>query len=230
MQGKKILVIDDEKDLVKLLEYNFKKEGYEVLSAFTGEDGLKTASQALPDAIVLDWMLPKIDGLEVCRMLKLNPKTKAIPVLMLTARGSETDQVVGLEIGADDYVLKPFNIQVLSARVKKLLQRRAEPESNAPIKAGTVLIDAEKQKVTVKGREAALTTLEFRILHFLARHPGRVFSRNQLLDGAWKQETFVVDRTVDVHIKSIRKKLGPQGDCIETIWGTGYRFRENEAK
>ncbi len=233
MARKKILVIDDEKDILKLLEYNFKKEGYDVLTAGTGEEGLKTTLASLPDLIILDLMLPQIDGLEVCKILKSNAKTKAIPVLMLTAKGSDTDEVVGLEVGADDYVAKPFNIPVLTARVKKLLQRRAAPGpsvSEAPIKAGHLVIDASKQKVTVKGKEAALTSLEFRILHFLASHPGRVFTRNQVLDGAWKHETFIVDRTVDVHIKSIRKKLGAEGDCIETIWGSGYRFKELRAK
>ena len=145
---------------------------------------------------------------------------------MLTAKGSETDQVVGLEIGADDYVPKPFSVKVLLARIKKLLQRSQAPVSETPLKAGQLALDREKLKVWVKGKEVSFTNLEFRILAYLMEHPGKVFSRNQLLDGAWKHETFIVDRTVDVHIKGIRKKLGPCADYIETIRGAGYRFKE----
>ena len=231
MSRKQVLVIDDEKDIVKLLDYNLKKEGYDVASAFTGEAGLKEAFSRRPDLVILDLMLPEIDGLEVCKLLKADPRTRATPVLMLTAKDSETDEVVGLTVGADDYVAKPFNVQVLLARVKKLLQRHTPAVSEeAPVKVGALEIDPARQKVSVKGREVTLTALQFRILLFLARHPGKVFTRNQLLDGAWKQEAFVVDRTVDVHIKSIRKKLGPQADYIETIWGSGYRFAELRGK
>lgn len=227
MKGKRILVVDDEKDIVRLLEYNLKKEGYEVLTAATGEEGLKAAVSGRPDLVILDIMLPVLDGFEVCKNLRANPKTAALPVLMLTAKGSETDEVVGLEIGADDYVTKPFKISVLLTRIKKLLQRSKAPAPPAAsMKAGALELDPEKQKVRVKGKEVPLTTLEFRILSFMMKNPGKVYTRNQLLDGAWKHEAFVVDRTVDVHIKSIRKKLGPGADCIETVHGSGYRFKE----
>ena len=228
MKPKHILVVDDAKDIQKVLEYNLKKEGYEVGLASSGEEAWKSLEARVPDLVVLDLMLPGTDGLEICRMMKSGPKTRGVPVLMLTAKGSETDQVVGLELGADDYVTKPFQLKVLLVRIKKLLQRR--PAASAPeaevLKAGPLCVDTEKRRVTVKGKEAPLTALEFRILVFLMKKPGRVFSRDEVLSGAWKHEAFIVDRTVDVHIKSIRKKLGAAGDAIETMRGSGYRFKE----
>lgn len=231
VKPKHVLVVDDEKDLRKVLEYNLKKEGYDVSLAETGEEALKAVEKRLPDLVLLDLMLPGTDGLEVCRILKSNPRTRTVPVLMLTAKGSETDEVVGLEIGADDYVTKPFALKVLLVRVKKLVQRRVEPNAadGGILKAGPITLDPEKQRVLVKGKEVALTALEFRILGFLMARPGRVFSRDEVLSGAWKHEAFIVDRTVDVHVKSIRKKLGSAADLIETIRGSGYRFKETPA-
>lgn len=229
---KTILVVDDEKDIVKLLEYNLQKEGYAALIARTGEEGLELARQKKPDLVILDLMLPGMDGLEVCKILKNDKATKNIPILMLTAKGSEIDQVVGLEIGANDYVPKPFSVKVLLARLKNIfrtIEKKDEPAEASVLKAGDLVLDAERMVCTVKGKAVNLTKLEFSILNFLMRHPGKVFSRDKLLSGSWGGEAFVIDRTVDVHIRSIRAKLGPCRDYIETVRGTGYRFAELDA-
>ena len=222
-----ILAIDDEKDILSLLRYNLEKEGYQVLSAATGETGLELARNKKPALILLDLMLPGIDGLEVCKLLKNSKETKHVPVIMLTAKGSEIDQVVGLEIGASDYIPKPFSVKVLLARVKNALKKEArEKEGVAVLKTGDFVLDKERLSFSVKGKPIALTKLEFRILSFLMENPGKVFSRDKLLSGAWEGEAFVVDRTVDVHVRSIRQKLGKHRDAIETVHGTGYRFEE----
>ncbi len=230
MPKRSILVIDDEKDILKLLQYNLEKEGYEVSTSASGEEGLTAAQSRKPDLILLDLMLPGMDGLEVAKLLKADSRTKPIPILMLTAKSSEIDQVVGLELGASDYVAKPFSVKVLLARVKNIF-RQAEVRKNAPaaLKVGELAIDKERMVFTVKGKPVTLTKLEFNILHFLMANPGRVFSRDELLSGAWKGEAFVVDRTVDVHMKSIRTKLGKHRDLIETVRGTGYRFVDGDA-
>lgn len=224
-----ILVIDDEKDIRELLQYNLTKEGYDVWTAKTGEEGFEAARSKKPDLIVLDLMLPGIDGLEVCRMLRSAAPTKNIPILMLTAKGTETDQVVGLELGADEYIVKPFGVKILLARIKNLFRGR-EKRAEAPvvIKSGPLEIDRDKYLATLSGKAIVLTNLEFRILSFLAENKGRVFSRDQLLNGVWKGESFVVDRTVDVHIRSIRQKLGKYRDILETVRGAGYRFTDKE--
>jgi DNA-binding response OmpR family regulator len=224
--AKTILVVDDENDIRQLLRYNLEREGYQVLSAKTGDEGLDTARSKKPDAVILDLMLPGgIDGLEVCRLLKSDRATRHIPILMLTAKGTETDQVVGFELGADDYIAKPFSVKVLLVRVKNALKRK-EAAGGAPVRVGDAEIDRERQTFTMKGRSIPLTKLEFRILAFLMENRGRVFTRDKLLSGAWEGEAFVVDRTVDVHIRSIRKKMGKQRDYIETVRGSGYRFVE----
>jgi DNA-binding response OmpR family regulator len=227
MPKQTILVIDDEKDILKLVQYNLEKEGYPVLTAKTGEEGLELAKAKKPDLVILDLMLPGIDGNEVCKLLKSGAQTRAIPVLMLTAKGAEVDQVLGLELGASDYITKPFSVKVLLARVKNAF-RRAETLKEAPalLRAGDLVIDKERQSFTIKGKPVALTKLEFRILGFLMENPGKVYSRDQLLSGAWGGEAFVVDRTVDVHVRSIRQKLGKHRDAIETVRGSGYRFKE----
>lgn len=227
MSKRSILIVDDEKDILKMLEYNLSKEGYAVFTAKTGEEGLEEARQRKPDLIVLDLMLPGIDGLEVCRILKSDVSLRHTPVLMLTAKNSDIDQVVGLEVGASDYLAKPFSIKVLTARIRNIFRvREAAAEPKSVVKVGDLVIDDERHKFTVKGREVALTKLEFRILSFLMRHPGKVFSRDKLLSSAWEGEAFVVDRTVDVHVKSIRRKLGRLRDRVETVRGSGYRFTE----
>lgn len=226
---KTILIVDDEKDIVKLLEYNLQKEGYVTLVAPDGERGVELARAKKPDLVILDLMLPGLDGLEVCKILKSDKTTKNIPVVMLTAKGSEIDQVVGLEIGANDYVPKPFSVKVLLARLKnifRLLEKKADPADAPVLKAGDLMLDAERMVCTVKGKSVSLTKLEFNIVSFLMQHPGKVFSRDKLLSGSWGGEAFVIDRTVDVHIRSIRAKLGVCRDYIETVRGTGYRFVE----
>ncbi|MGH7197611.1 MAG: response regulator [Candidatus Omnitrophota bacterium] len=227
MPKQSILVIDDEKDIVKLLQYNLEREGHHVLTAKNGEDGFELAKSKRPDLVILDLMLPGIDGVEVCKLLKASKDTKSIPVLMLTAKSAEVDQVVGLEVGASDYITKPFSVKVLLARVKNIFRKEVSgKEEPALVKAGELVIDKERQIFTVKGKPVSLTKLEFRILGFLMENPGKVFSRDKLLSGAWEGESFVVDRTVDVHVRSIRKKLGKRRNVIETVRGTGYRFVE----
>lgn len=222
-----ILLIDDEKDILKMLQYNLEKEGYQVFTAKSGEEGFEQAKVKKPDLILLDLMLPGIDGLEVCRLLKANRSTVSIPILMLTAKSAEIDQVVGLELGAADYLTKPFSNKVLAARVRNLFRMHDAKKSDGPVlAAGDLVLDKERQSFTIKGKNVALTKLEFRILAFLMENPGKVFSRDKLLSGAWDGEAFVVDRTVDVHVKSIRHKLGKHRDAIETVRGTGYRFVE----
>lgn len=225
MPKEKILIVDDEEDILSLVEYNLKKEGYRTIGVKTGEAALQLVEEETPDLIILDLMLPEMDGLEVCRILKSNENTSDIPIIMLTAKGEETDIVVGLEIGADDYVTKPFSPRVLLARTKALLRRKAkEPIPKEIIQVENLVIDTGKYLVTIEGKPISLTSTEFNLLRFLAQHRGKVFTRNQLLDNVWKDETFVIDRTVDVHIRSLRKKLGSAANLIETVRGVGYRL------
>ena len=221
----RILIVDDEEDILSLVEYNLKKEGYRTIGVKTGEAALQLVEEETPDLIILDLMLPEMDGLEVCRILKSNENTSDIPIIMLTAKGEEADIVVGLEIGADDYVTKPFSPRVLLARTKALLRRKTkEPISKEIIQVENLVIDTGKYLVTIEGKPISLTSTEFNLLRFLAQHRGKVFTRNQLLDNVWKDETFVIDRTVDVHIRSLRKKLGSAANLIETVRGVGYRL------
>ena len=222
-----ILVIDDEPELVKLLDYNLTKAGYLVLSARDGENGLATARKHSPDAIILDVMMPGLDGWEVCKRHRQDPATSALPVIMLTAKADEGDRVLGLELGADDYVTKPFGVRELLARVKALL-RRSEVASTSPevIKAGKIVIDSSRRTVTVAGKPVALTATEFNLLKALAEKEGRVISREDLLSLARGEEVAVMDRTVDVHVAALRKKLGKHGEMIETVRGVGYRMKE----
>jgi two-component system, OmpR family, alkaline phosphatase synthesis response regulator PhoP len=223
-----ILVIDDEKDLIELVSYNLGKEGFAVRSAPNGEAGLASAISDLPDLILVDLMMPGMDGLEVCRRLRSNARTAATPIIMLTAKSAESDRVVGLELGADDYVTKPFSPRELAARVKAVL-RRSSPQTGASaiIRHGDLAIDMTRREVSCQGNSITLTASEFRLLHFLATHPGQVFSRSELIDGALGREISVVDRTIDVHVTGLRKKLGNCGEYIETVRGFGYRFRES---
>jgi DNA-binding response OmpR family regulator len=222
-----ILVIDDEPELVKLLDYNLTKAGYLVLSAKDGENGLAAARKHAPDAIILDVMMPGLDGWEVCKRLRQDPATSALPVLMLTAKADEGDRVLGLELGADDYVTKPFGVRELLARVKALL-RRSEVASTSPevIKSGKIVVDSSRRTVTVAGKPVALTATEFNLLKTLAEKEGRVISREDLLSLARGDEVAVMDRTVDVHVAALRKKLGKHGEMIETVRGVGYRMKE----
>ena len=227
MELTKVLVVDDEKDIVDLLEYHLKRENYTVLSAKDGEAAMRVAREDRPDLILLDLMLPGVDGLEVCRLLKADPTTSAIRVIMLTAKGEEADIVAGLELGADDYVPKPFSPRVLMARVKAVLRRGGEPAAEeALLKIGDLLVDPARHEVKVRGELCELTATEFKLLHHMAQRPGRVFTRDQLINAARGDDVVVVDRTVDVHVAALRRKLGPCGDFIETVRGVGYRFKD----
>ena len=221
-----VLVIDDEKDLQELVRYNLEKEGYDVVTALDGESGLHVAIEHNPDLILLDLMLPGVDGLELCRLLRKESRTAQIPLIMLTAKASEPDRVVGLELGADDYVTKPFSPRELVARVKALLRRATPLTENASVlRRGDLTIDVHRHEVISAGKPIMLTATEFRILHFLASRPGRVFSRNEIIDGAQGRDTAVLDRTIDVHVTSIRRKLGACGDYLETVRAVGYKFQ-----
>jgi two-component system alkaline phosphatase synthesis response regulator PhoP len=229
MPRRTILAIDDEKDLIELVRYNLEKEGFRVRGALDGETGLAMAMQEIPDVVLVDLMLPGIDGLEVCRRLRSDSRTAGIPLIMLTAKAAESDRIVGLELGADDYVTKPFSTRELTARVRALLRRCAgNQEPPALLRRGGLAIDLDRREVTCGNEAVVLTATEFRMLHFLAAHPGRVFSRSELIDHVLGRDIEVLDRTVDVHVMALRKKLGKLGGVIETIRGFGYRFREEE--
>jgi two-component system phosphate regulon response regulator PhoB len=227
MARPRILIIEDERALTEVLSYNLQREGYDVLVAHDGQEGLRKAQMQLPDIVILDLMLPGLDGLEVCRELRAGERTRGVPILMLTAKAEETDQVVGFSMGADDYVTKPFSVKVLLQRVKAL-QRRAEPggEAGEVFEHLGIRIDRIRHRATVAGKELELTPTEFRLLECLVRQPGRAFSRPQLMDVAIGEGAIVLERTIDVHIKTLRKKLGTKLDFIETVRGVGYRFRE----
>jgi len=222
-----ILVIDDEKDLLELVQYNLQKERFDVITTSDGASGLEVAMKHRPDVIVLDLMMPGMDGLEVCRELRADSRTARIPIIMLTARATEADRVVGLEMGADDYVTKPFSPRELVARVKAILRRSTmQEEPQEVIRHGGVVIDVKRHEVTADGIPVTLTATEFRILQFMASRPGRVLSRDEIIDAALGRDAAVFDRTIDVHMTSIRRKLGKHGDQIETVRGFGYKFRE----
>ena len=226
----KILVIEDEKDIVETLEYNLTKDGFKIYKANDGKAGLKLAREKLPDLILLDLMLPQIEGTEVCKILKQQAKTANIPIIMLTAKSSEVDKVVGLEIGADDYVTKPFSMRELLARVKAILKRYARSDENIKkpfLKFPNLEIDIEKHEVKVDNREIELTAKEFALLQYLAENKGKAISREKLLDTVWGIEVAIETRTVDVHVKRLREKLGKKGGkYISTLRGIGYKFVE----
>jgi two-component system phosphate regulon response regulator PhoB len=228
MPKERILVVDDEEDILELVRYNLAREGFQVECAATGEGALKKVGSDNFDLIVLDLMLPRIDGLEVARHLKKNARTQQIPIVMLTAKGEEADVVAGLEIGADDYVTKPFSPRVLTARIRAVLRRGAvEAEGDSPVlKVHDLVIHPGRRSVTVKGAPVQLTFTEFQVLYFLARRPGWVFTRSQIVDAVRGDDYPVTDRSVDVQIVGLRKKLGDCGDYIETVRGVGYRFKE----
>ena len=226
MESKKILVVDDEPDLVELVSYNLKKEGFKVSTAPDGEEGLEKARKGAFDLIILDLMLPGIQGVELCRMLRNNPKTESLPIIMLTAKGEVSDKIRGLETGADDYMTKPFSPKELIARVKALLRRSGEgPAKDKVIRVGDLHIDRETYTVTKGNAPLHLSATEFKLLLFLAERKGRVFSRDQLLDAVWKDETFVEPRTVDVHIRRLRTQIEDDPSdpvYIKTRRGVGY--------
>ena len=229
MAKESILVVEDEEDILELLRYNLTKEGYRITGVTTGEAGLKAAKSLLPDLLLLDLMLAGVDGLEVCRSLKQDPKTQHLPIIMVTAKGEEADVVACLELGADDYIAKPFSPRVLLARVRAVLRRRKEapPDEAAPLKIHDLVIHPGRHEVLVKGQPADLTVTEFRLLHLLARRPGWVLTRSQIVKGVHGEDYPVSDRSVDVQVVGLRKKLGQAGQYVETVRGVGYRFKES---
>lgn len=224
---KKILIIDDEADIVEFVEYNLKREQFDTCSAADGLAAVRAARNEQPDLILLDLMLPGIDGLEVCRQIKLSTETEHIPIIMLTAKDDEADIVTGLEMGADDYVPKPFSMRLLLARIRAVLRRvaRAEVSDHGVTRAGDLVIDDERHEVTLDGEPLQFTLTEYKLLRFLARRPGRVFTRSQILSNIQDEDVLVVERAIDVHVAAVRRKLGESADCIETVRGVGYRFR-----
>jgi two-component system phosphate regulon response regulator PhoB len=230
MAQPRILIIEDERALTDVLSYNLRREGYEAVAVHDGQEGLRRAQALLPDLIILDLMLPSLGGLEVCRELRAGERTRDIPIIMLTAKAEETDQIVGFSMGADDYVTKPFSVKVLLQRIKAL-QRRLETgsEQSDIVEHLGVRIDRIRHQAWVYDRLLDLTPTEFRLLECLVRQPGRAFSRPQLMDAAIGESAVVLERTIDVHIKTLRRKLEEMADLIETVRGIGYRFRERAA-
>ena len=227
MAKENILIVDDEEDVLELVRYNLDKNGYNTETATTGEEALAKARAKLPDLVILDLMLPGIDGLGVCKKLKSDAKTEHIPIIILTAKGEEIDIVTGLELGADDYVTKPFSPKVLVARVRKILHRAvARDLEKAPVKIYELTIDPARREVLIKNKPVVLTFTEFNILYALAKRPGLVFTRYQIVDALHGDDYLVTDRAVDVQIVGLRKKLGSCSKYIETVRGVGYRFKD----
>ena len=229
MAKEHILVVEDEEDILELVRYNLAKEGYQVTGASTGEDAVRLIQSKRPDLVVLDLMLPGMDGLEVCRKVKADPRSESVCVVILTAKGEESDVVAGLELGADDYLTKPFSPRVLTARVRAVLRRRARSvvhDDQAVLSIHNLVIHPGRHEALVDGVAVDLTFSEFRILHLLARRPGWVFTRSQIVNGVRGEGYPVTDRSVDVQIVGLRKKLGASGGYIETVRGIGYRFKE----
>jgi two-component system phosphate regulon response regulator PhoB len=232
MPSYRLLVIEDEEDILELLTYNLKREGYEVQGAASGEDGLEKTRRKRPDLILLDLMLPGLDGLAVCRALKSGPDTRDIPIIMVSAKGEEADVVVGLELGADDYVTKPFSPRLLLARIRAVLRRRGRPQEGVGAEIKGVIsrhgltLHPGRREAALNGQPVALTVTEFDLLYYLAGRPGWVSTRQQIIDAVRGPEYTVTDRTVDVQIAGLRRKLGAGGELIETVRGVGYRFKE----
>lgn len=227
MAKAKVLVVEDDRSLADVLDYNLRQEGYETYVAYDGQDGLNQSKLRAPDLVVLDLMLPVIDGLEICRRIRADPVTKSQLVLMLTAKGEEADQVAGFSVGVDDYVAKPFSVRVLLERVKALIRRTSSPTQPGDVLVSQgVLVDRERHRVTANEQVLDLTPSEFGLLEALIRQPGRVFSRGELIDAALGGDSLVLERTIDVHIRALRKKLGGHADLVETVRGIGYRFKD----
>jgi two-component system phosphate regulon response regulator PhoB len=227
-QKKHVLIVDDEEDILELIRYNLSKEGFDVHCVTSGEEGLSYARKTHPDVIILDLMLPGVDGLDVCKQLKAERQTQDIPIIIVTAKGEEADVVLGLELGADDYISKPFSPRVVSARVKSVLRRRLKPSDTTVqkiLKVDDLLIDAGRHEVKLKGRRLDLTLSEFKILQFLVSQRGWVFTRQQIVEAVHGKNYPVTDRSIDVQIVSLRRKLDKMGDLVETVRGVGYRFQ-----
>ncbi len=231
MKKIKILIVEDEPDISEAIEYKLGKEGYATAISPDGEEALELVKTDSPGLVILDLMLPGLDGLEVCRKMKENKVTRDIPIIMVTAKGEESDIILGLGLGADDYMTKPFSLKELAIRIKAVLRRgplKEVGDNVVKITCGDVEVDPEKYEVIINGKTEPFTATEFRLLYHLASYPGRVFTRDQLLNVAGDDKTFVLDRNIDVHIRGIRKKLKDRSDLIETIRGVGYRFADKE--
>ena len=227
----KILIVEDERDIVELLRYNLRQENFKVDTVRNGADALQRAVDNPPDLILLDLMLPEVDGLIVCRLLKNDPRTKNIPIVMLTAKDEESDRVAGLELGADDYITKPFSPREVVLRINAVLRRlnaSNQPEEENQIETHGVVIDLDRHQVLTEDGAIDLTATEFKLITLFARSPGRVFPRNILMDAIWGQEYYGIDRTVDTHVSRLRRKLGNLGTQIETVYGVGYRLKEKK--
>ena len=220
----RILLVEDEPSIAELVSVNLRHNGFQPVWAEDGIAAQRELNAALPDAILLDWMLPGQSGLALARKWRADPRTRAIPILMLTARGDEPDKVAGLDAGADDYITKPFSTQELLARIRAVLRRRAPEQASEALAMGALALDAATHRVSWRGRDVKLGPTEFRLLHYLMAHPERVHSRSQLLDKVWGDHVFIEERTVDVHVKRLRETLGPAGAMIETVRGAGYRL------
>lgn len=224
----KILVVDDEQDAIELIEYNLEAAGYRVITAENGAEAVQKTRTTIPDLVVLDLMLPEVDGLEVCKILRRDPSTASIPIIMLTARASELDRVLGLEIGADDYVTKPFSPRELVLRIKKQLQRTGEPEDESEVfQFGEVVVDVPRHAATVQGKRVELTATEFKLLTIIVQRRGRVQSRDQLLKDVWEYDETMNSRTVDTHMRRLRQKLGRSARFLGTVRGLGYRLLDS---
>jgi two-component system phosphate regulon response regulator PhoB len=228
MPKSKVLVVEDDRSLSEILVYNLEKSGYEVSFAHDGREGLAQAQLKLPEVILLDVMLPVIDGVEVCRRLRSKSETSGALIIMLTAKTEEADQLIGFSVGADDYVTKPFSVRVLLERIKALQRRKSTriEEDNDVVSRAGITLDRRRYRVTVREAPVELTKSEFRLLDTLIRQPGRAFDRSELIDSALGEDTLVLERTIDVHIRALRKKIGPEAEAIETVRGVGYRFKE----
>jgi len=228
MTREHIVIVEDEEDILELLRYHLAREGYSVSTAANGEQALKIISQKMPALVLLDLMLPGLNGLELCRSLKKDPRTAVIPIMMVTAKNEESDVVIGLELGADDYIMKPFSMKVLVARVHAILRRRKQSvvDTDAVIRIHDLVINPGRHEVLIKGKPVEMTFSELRILHVLARRPGWVMTREQIVDAVRGEDYAVTDRAVDVQIVGLRKKLGSRAEYIETVRGVGYRFKE----
>ena len=229
MKKPKIVVIEDEVDILEVINYNLSKEGFDVYSALDGEEGLALIKKEVPNLVLLDLMLPGLDGIEICRKLKTDYLTRSIPIIMVTAKGEESDIVLGLGMGADDYMVKPFRPRELMARIRSVLRRGDFiEEGEGLVSINELVIDINRHEVKLEGKKIVLTAMEFKLLHFLASHPGQVFTRENLLNHVSSDDTFIIDRNIDVHIRSIRKKLNKHRELIETIHRVGYRFRDKD--
>lgn len=226
MPPKRILIVEDDEDILEMISYNLEKEGYSTSFLTTGDGVEHAIGSVSPDLVLLDIMLPGKSGMDVLNSLRGTPAYENMPVIMLTAKSREADKVIGLELGADDYITKPFSPRELLARIKAVLRRSGQPEDDNLLRSGEMLIDSRKLKVTVSGEPVALTSTEFRMLELMARHPGEVFTRERILDAVFGYQSDAYERTVDTHVKTLRKKLGVARDAIETVRGAGYRFRE----